>query len=138
MQSVFNIRIENKVPAISMCREKLLSFCRKNKISKDCMFGLLLAIDELLMNIILYGYDDDEKHFIFLEIIIEDKTIRTEITDDGKPFNPCEFNIPDMNTPVELRTPGGLGIFLAQKYVDSFEYSYVENQNVMKLVKSIF
>jgi anti-sigma regulatory factor (Ser/Thr protein kinase) len=138
MNDYFVSEIKNNIPAIADCREEILKYGRKNKLSKECLFGLVLAIDELLMNIVLYGFNDNESHIIFLEIRIEDNNIYVQIVDDGIPFDPQCAPKPDINSPVEFRTPGGLGIFLAKNYVDSIDYVFADGKNRLKLHKLIF
>jgi anti-sigma regulatory factor (Ser/Thr protein kinase) len=137
MNNNFISEVKNSIPAIADCRVELLKFGRKNKLSKECLFGLVLAVDELLMNIVLYGYKDDREHSIFLEIKIDGENIYVQIVDDGIPFNPQSAPSPDINTPVETRTPGGLGIFLAKNYVNSIDYVFSEGKNRLKLHKIV-
>lgn len=138
MNNNFVSEVKNSIHAIADCREEILKFGRKNKLSKECLFGLVLAVDELLMNIVLYGYKDDTEHTIFLEIKIDGENICVQIVDDGIPFNPQSAPVPDINTPVETRTPGGLGIFLAKNYVNSIDYLFSEGKNRLKFRKSLF
>jgi serine/threonine-protein kinase RsbW len=137
MNNLFVSEIKNTISAIANCREEILKFGRKNKLSKGCLFELVLAIDELLMNIVLYGYKDDEEHTISVEIKIDGKNIFVQIVDDGIPFNPQSAPVPDINTPVETRTPGGLGIYLAKNFVDSIDYVFSRGKNRLKLHKIV-
>ena len=45
-----------------------------------------------------------------------------EVEDDGRPFNPLEAAPPDVNSPVEDRPIGGLGIYLVRRVMDDLEY----------------
>jgi anti-sigma regulatory factor (Ser/Thr protein kinase) len=50
----------------------------------------------------------------------------TVIEDDAERFDPTAAPVVDTTKPLESRKPGGLGLHLIGKLVDSIEYRYVE------------
>ena len=50
----------------------------------------------------------------------------TLIEDDAERFDPTAAAAADTTAPLAERTPGGLGLHLVAKLVDSIEYRYVE------------
>ena len=78
--------------------------------SPDVTFQIGLAVEELGVNIVNYGHDDDQTHEIKIVISSEDEAITIEIEDDGHAFNPLlDAPEPDLDAEVEDRTVGGLG-----------------------------
>ena len=59
------------------------------------------------------------------------------IEDDGKPFNPVEFEAPDMSCSIEECKIGGLGIHIIRKLMDDICYERCEDKNVLKLKKGL-
>ncbi|MDH3329707.1 MAG: ATP-binding protein, partial [Desulfobulbaceae bacterium] len=61
-------------------------------------------------------------------------TIRIE--DNGLPFNLLEAEPVDLETDLEHRSVGGLGIHLIKKLMDDVTYKRVESKNVVTLRKN--
>ncbi len=57
------------------------------------------------------------------------------VEDDGRAFDPADAPLPDLNTSVEKRTVGGLGLHLVRSFVDELSYSRSGERNVLTLVK---
>ncbi len=102
----------------------------------DVTFQIGLAIEELGVNIVNYGHDDDTNHEIRIVISSNNEAITIEIEDDGHAFNPlCDAPEPDLNSAVEDRTVGGLGIHLVRSMMDEVHYQRQQNKNCLTLVK---
>jgi|SRR3954468_5584005 len=101
-------------------------------LSKDRSYGLALAVDEIATNIITHGYQEAGlAGDIVMQADISDGTVEITIKDNGMAFNPLTHIEPDdLETPLDERSVGGLGIFLAQKNVDELRYGYVDGQNI--------
>ena len=57
--------------------------------------------------------------------------------DSGTPYNPLDNNEPDITLDAKDRPIGGLGIFLVKKNMDSVEYEYKDNKNILTMTKKI-
>jgi len=90
---------------------------------------LTLVLEELLTNVISYGYDDDEEHQIHVHLKMEDSILTSTFDDDGRPFDPHAAQKPVMDGPLEDRSVGGLGIHLILTIMDSVEYKRVDDRN---------
>ena len=56
--------------------------------------------------------------------------LTVSLTDfDVEPFDPTQAKAVDIDLPLEERQPGGLGIHLTQKLVDSMQYEHNEGQS---------
>jgi len=94
-----------------------------------------LAFDELLSNVVKYGYPDDGVHLIECEIGREGDTVVAVIRDDGVPFNPLNQPPPDTSLSLEARETGGLGIHLVRRLFDEVGYQRRDGRNVLTLVQ---
>jgi len=94
-----------------------------------------MALDELLTNIVSYGYLDSEQHRIAVDMCVEEGALRILVADDGIPFNPFEQDEPDMDAPISQRELGGMGIHLVKKFMDEYSYQRLEERNVVTLLK---
>ncbi len=75
----------------------------------DIAMQVNLCLDELLTNIIQYGYADTASHSIEVELTVQDAVLKIEIIDDALPFDPTrDAQAPDLDAPLQSRRIGGL------------------------------
>ena len=131
------IEIKNDINEISKVinlieekgEELALNFAAINAVS--------LSVDELLTNVISYGYKDDSMHTIVIELYSENDYFCIKIIDDGVAFNPLAKKEVDTDTTIEEKEIGGLGIHLVKSMIDLLEYERLDNKNVLILKKNI-
>ncbi|MBI5787749.1 MAG: ATP-binding protein [Candidatus Schekmanbacteria bacterium] len=114
---------------------------REAGLSGQALYDLVLAVDELAANTVLYGYEQNRQPG---NIVVTAKTSKTEFTvtleDTAPAFDPGKHNLPqdaDLIQPMEERNIGGLGIYLAVKGVDGFKYQRIDQKNIVKLSKKL-
>jgi anti-sigma regulatory factor (Ser/Thr protein kinase) len=99
---------------------------------------ILVAVEEIFVNIASYAYAPDQGNAI-VRIEFSDEPVEVTITfmDNGIPFDPLQKRDPDVTLSAEERRIGGLGIFMTKKTMDSVDYEYKNGQNILRLKKSI-
>ena len=97
---------------------------------------VITACEEIIVNVMNYAYADGEGD---LQIAFDDAVDYIKITfiDNGKPFNPFAEPDADVSLSLEERDIGGLGILMVKKLMDSVEYEYRDQQNVLTIMKKI-
>ena len=106
--------------------------------SADLVYKINLVLEELTLNIMNYGYTDDETHLIDVSVKTEDSRITIEIVDDGRPFNPiADAPQPDLEGPMMDRRIGGWGVHIVRTIMDDVSYVRADNKNRMKLVANL-
>lgn len=135
MAETVSISVKNNVSELKKINHILEVFVKSNNLSSQVLFALNLSIEEILTNIITYGFEDSSEHFILLRLEKEDGLVNIKIEDDGKPFNPLDYDEPDLDKPLEDREMGGLGIFLVKSYMDDVQYQREENKNLISMTK---
>jgi anti-sigma regulatory factor (Ser/Thr protein kinase) len=91
-----------------------------------------LAIEELIVNVMLYGYPESSGDIELHGDVVEQNII-FQIIDQGVPFDPTTVASPELDGPIENRIQGGMGIYLAKSLVDSMKYQRCGNNNVLTL-----
>ena len=120
---------------------KVLDFVRENAESagfeQNSTSELLIACEEIVVNIVSYGYEPGKKGEI--EIIFrystEESAVELTICDWGNPFDPLTVPPPDITKPIEEREPGGLGIHFVKSLMDKVSYRRERSSNILTLIK---
>jgi anti-sigma regulatory factor (Ser/Thr protein kinase) len=99
-------------------------------LDKRASYRLRLAVDEIVTNIIVYGYGEaDLPGTLELRAALDDNALTVSIEDSGVAYDPRQAPVPDTSLPLEERPIGGLGVYLALKSVDEFLYERVGDRN---------
>lgn len=128
--------ILNKIRDLARMPELVDKLAAEHRLSADVVYGMNVALDEMLSNIIKYGFADDAIHEIHVRLSVSEATVVAEIEDDGQPFDPLGLPAPDVNAPLEERKVGGLGIHIVRNLMSELEYARVAGHNrlVMKML----
>ena len=98
-----------------------------DKIDPSVRYIVDLCIEELFVNMVTYDTETTED--ILIEISPHEHGVEVSLTDfDVKRFDPRDAPAVDVDAPIEQRTPGGLGLYLVLKMVNSIHYEY-RNRN---------
>jgi len=98
---------------------------------------ILIAVEEIFVNIASYAYGAEEKGDVILSVAIDEKVL-IRFEDNGEPFNPLESADPDFNLPIMERKIGGLGINFVKNMMDEIDYSYTGGKNILTIAKDVF
>jgi serine/threonine-protein kinase RsbW len=131
------IRIANRLGDMPAIVSMVEQFGVRHAIPAALVNDLNLCLDEVICNIISYGYPDHGKGEITVRLNYQPGLISTEIHDDGRPFDPLQTAPPDLDGTVQSRKVGGIGIYFVRQLMDDVVYRRVDNQNRLFLRKSI-
>ena len=127
--NVLERRFPNRLDALSRVMEEVTRFIETRVVSARAAYLVNLAIEEMVTNILKYGYDDTALHEILLRLEIHPDGLILVIEDDGREFNPVAAPEPDVDRPTEQRVPGGLGIHLVRKLAEQMAYERQGGRN---------
>ncbi len=139
-ESELVLTMVDDISEISRVNEAFNSFAEKHALPTGIQRRMNVCLDELLNNIVSYGYEDDdseEPHEIELNVRLLDSELVVTITDDGKPFNPFGNDPPDTGLSVDERPIGGLGVHLVKNFMDKVHYERHGENNVVSLHKHL-
>ena len=110
----------------------------KNDCPADVKAEILVAAEEIYMNIAHYAYGGDEGEAVVqMEVSQDPKCCKVVFRDRGVPYNPLEKDDPDVSLSAMEREIGGLGIFMVKQSMDRVEYRYEEGCNVLVIEKNL-
>lgn len=129
------IKISNTIDAVQTALSEFEIFAEECEVSMPVAMKVNIVLDELLSNIVKYGFADELEHFIQVTLEFHGRKLMITFEDDGIPFNPFQKTPPDLSLPIEEREIGGLGIHLVRKLMDEFSYKRDVNRNIVSMVK---
>jgi phosphoserine phosphatase RsbU/P len=135
MSDTLEIKLNNQLSELDRFSQTLSEFGQRHGLPSKVIHDLNLALEEILTNIISYGYTDNREHEIRVSLVAQPGEVSAEVQDDGQPFNPLGAPEPDTTKPLEERAIGGLGIYLVRKLMDGLEYKRQGERNFLTIKK---
>lgn len=102
-------------------------------VAPKALYGLRLAVDEIVTNIVTHGYREAGRSGeLTIAAAVDGDSFVLTVEDSGAHYDPRTRAAPteaDIARPLEDREVGGLGIFLALRSVERFDYHRVGGRN---------
>ena len=92
-----------------------------------------LIVEEVFVNIVDYSKTD----FIIVNAEFDKLTLTVEFIDNGIEFNPLLKENPPLPNNIDDAQIGGLGIFLTKELADELDYSHINGENHLKIIKKV-
>jgi phosphoserine phosphatase RsbU/P len=137
MSETLEIKLNNRLSEFDRLSQTLSEFGRQHGLGPNIVHDLNLTLEEIITNIISYGYTDSREHEIKVRLTVQPGEVKAEVEDDGQFFNPLEAPEPDTAKSLQERTIGGLGIHLVRKLMDGLEYQRQEGKNLLAMKKHL-
>jgi anti-sigma regulatory factor (Ser/Thr protein kinase) len=131
------IQIASRIEDMKLVASKVEAFGRDNGLPQSAVNDLNVALDEIIINVISYGYSDAADHTIEVALSYDGKDVTAVVTDDGKPFDPLQAPPPKLGTSLKTRRIGGLGIHFVRNLMDQCSYSRSNGRNELTLRKRV-
>jgi len=132
----FQTTVDSKSGDLGGVRDMVSALDRACGLPAEVVFDINVVLDELISNIIKYGYSDDAAHEIHVKLSASDTAVEIGIEDDGKAFDPFALPEPDLSLPLAERPVGGLGVHFVRKLMNDVKYKHENNRNYMFLKKN--
>jgi len=132
------ITLANDLAEIPRLAEAVEAFCEPFEPSMKDILGLQLALEELITNIINYGYPDGQPHTFTVDLSAPaTDRIRAVITDDAIAYDPLARAEVDVTLPLDERPIGGLGVHLVKKLMDVSHYERRDGKNILTIERRL-
>lgn len=125
------LSVPAQLDALSLIREYVTTAAQQAGLDKTLTYRLKLAVDEIATNIITHGYKEaGSRGVIDVMYEIDAAYLTIWLEDSGATYDASKYQTHhQINLPLEDRVEGGLGVYIAMKIVDQFEYGQVGERN---------
>jgi serine/threonine-protein kinase RsbW len=133
MTTTFRQSIESDFPALKELMDAANKFLESQNVDAQAAFRINLTLDEIVTNIIKYGYTSPGEHTIEVAINVDADVVEAVISDEGHEFNPVLHQRKKSSEILTERTTGGLGIHLIKKLLCSMNYRREGQRNIVQV-----
>ncbi len=130
-------RLRNELLELQRLNQEVSTFAELHHFSSEMLHNLILVLEEVVSNIMLYGYDSAQEDTIDVLLTLQENAVVLEVQDNGVPFNPLDVPDPDIERPLHEREIGGLGIYLTRTLMDELAYRREHGKNVLWMKKCL-
>lgn len=131
----YHFNLTNNSAELEELQRQLQSVLQATGIRLSIISAINVALGEWLENIIQYAYADGGTHRISVDCRIGAAEIVLQITDDGRPFDPCSYPALELRPVSSQTAQTGRGIHLIRHLVERLEYRRQGTNNVVSLSK---
>ncbi len=131
---LLQLELPARVENLYQFLEAITGCAREQGIHPDKIDDMELALEEILVNIFNYAYQNQIGSTKIACYLMDDKRFTLEIEDSGIPFNVLSIDEPDLTADISKRKVGGLGIYFMKTLMDDVQYVRKDNKNILKMV----
>jgi serine/threonine-protein kinase RsbW len=135
LEQTVELTVRNDVAELAVVSDRLEQIGAELGVAVRPLMQLQVAFDELAGNVIEHGWPEGGPHEFRVRITGHGDRIEIEIDDDGQEFDPRIAPAPEPVRPGRRPKLGGVGVYLAKRLVDRFEYERVGGRNRTVIMK---
>ena len=121
-EQVFDLSVKASLDNLQLVREYITQAGNRLGVNDEAMGDLLLVVDEAVTNVVIHGYGDNEEGLVELHMEADGDAVIVRIRDRAETFDPIHVGSPQLDTALQDRPFGGMGIFLIRKMTDEAEF----------------
>ena len=130
------LTLKNDLSELARIAQEIEAYGESHGWPVKWIMNLNISLDELITNIVSYGYQDCEEHEIRVTVSDRGGSLMVVLEEDGIAFNPfTSAPEPDLDASIEERRIGGLGVYFVKTLMDEATYERVGNRNRITLIQ---
>ncbi len=129
------LTLPNDIETIPQLSEFIDTIAEEAGLDMSFTMSLNLALEEAVVNVMTYAYPEGTIGYVDIDIKTDGKQFTCTLSDSGTPFDPTQNPEADTTLSAEDRPIGGLGIHLVRQIMDEVSYQYVNQRNMLTLIK---
>ena len=136
-RSRLSINLKNDLSELDRLHDRVEQFSDQAGLPPKYRCQLNLVLEEVFTNIVSYGYQDREVHWIRMVVSMDAGCLTIQVEDDGIAFNPADVQHPDVECTLEDRPIGGLGVHIVRSFTCDIVYRRTQHKNILILKKDV-
>jgi anti-sigma regulatory factor (Ser/Thr protein kinase) len=133
---VEEIVFKSELSELGRLAEAVADFGRRHTLPEATMQHMGLALDELVTNVIVHGYGGGHGTVV-VRLAVSGEWLEAEVVDEAPAFDPFTAPAPDLESPLEEREIGGLGVHFVRTLLDRVAYTRDGSRNRVRLSKRV-
>jgi serine/threonine-protein kinase RsbW len=134
METRFDLVIESDIMNIPGVLDQLETVMQADGFSVEEILDTQLALEEAVTNVIVHGYGKPGEQIVVSCHTSPDR-IEIRLADTAPRFDPLSIPEPILESSIDKRSIGGLGVFLIRQVMDGVSYRYENGKNILVLTK---
>jgi len=132
----FSLHVPSSNENLAMIRSFVGEIAQRANLNEEESLLLAVAVDEACANVIEHAYGHDATQQVTVRAVLDDDSIRFDVIDHGKGFDPTVVEAKDPQRLVKERASGGLGMGLIRRIMDEVVYHIVPGEkNELRMIK---
>lgn len=119
--------LDSRLDAIGPFAAEFEHWARGCGVPQGAAAQASLMLDELITNTIVHGYGLRAGHAVRVDALHDAQGLHLVLTDHAPAFNPLLLPGPGLDTGMEERSVGGLGVHFVRRLADAIEYARVSD-----------
>ena len=134
LETLFDLVIGSDIMNIPGVLDQLETVMQGEGFSVEEILDTQLALEEAMTNVIVHGYGRPGESIVVSCHCNPDRT-EIRVADTAPRFDPLSVPDPDLETSLDNREMGGLGVYLIRKLMDEVSYCFDNGWNILTLSK---
>jgi anti-sigma regulatory factor (Ser/Thr protein kinase) len=131
--AMLRVSLANDVREVRRIHNAVGDFLAEEGVPGRTIHYVQLVIEELVVNVVRYAFDDERAHRIEVDVRTEPQRVAVTVEDDGRPFNPNDATTTLLGVSLEKQRTGGLGIYLVKKLARELAYTRQNDRNRVRV-----
>jgi anti-sigma B factor antagonist len=131
------LKINSDLNYLTSVRRFLAGLCEQENLAETVVNEVVLATEEVLLNIIEHGYNFNPAHAIDLRLKILPQRLEIRIRDRGKTFDVTQHKRLSLKSIISHGKKGGMGAVLINQLMDGIQYRRCHQYNQLVMSKRL-
>ncbi|MBT9391901.1 ATP-binding protein [Hymenobacter sp. NST-14] len=123
---------------LKVVRDFVSEFLTGYGLSEVLINQIVLAVDEVVANLIIHGNGEDESKHLDVRVDVKNHEFGIELEDTNRTsYSPGSYQEPDLQEYVRIGKKGGVGMMLVNRIMDRVEFTTHNSHNICRLYKHL-
>jgi anti-sigma regulatory factor (Ser/Thr protein kinase) len=127
--------LNGNLKELGQLADQVSRFVRECSLEDQVEFDLNLVLEELFVNALRHGGCEGMENAIRVQLQSTEDGVEVKYSDRGIPFDPTTAAPPDLETSLEDRRAGGLGIHFVRELMSGLRYQRCGDENWLTMTR---